>query len=341
MKKVALSLVACAVAASSIFAGDIEVAPYVGGHFFNKNRDLKNTGEIGLSLEKALTNSGIAVLGSLGYVKTDKESNDNDQNLGTYGLNLIKNYDMGKWVPYAGLGVAGNFGDNGAIGPNALVGLKYKLAEAWNLKAEISDNYIPARKNDVKAIVGLAYVIGAKKPAPAPAPVVEAPKAEPVKVVEAPKPAPVVDGDEDGDGVKDSKDMCPNTLKGLKVDDKGCFHSANLMINFDTDKAIVKKEYMSKLETFAKFLNESEPVNVVIEGHTDSTASDAHNQKLSEKRANAVMDILIKEYKVDSKRLKAVGYGETKPIASNKTKKGRAENRRIMAVVDKETQVAK
>ena len=98
---------------------------------------------------------------------------------------------------------------------------------------------------------------------------------------------------------------------------------------------------MTKLETFAKFLNESEPVNVVIEGHTDSTASDAHNQKLSEKRANAVMDILIKEYKVDSKRLKAVGYGETKPIASNKTKKGRAENRRIMAVVDKETQVAK
>jgi OOP family OmpA-OmpF porin len=135
--------------------------------------------------------------------------------------------------------------------------------------------------------------------------------------------------------------MCPNTLKGLKVDDKGCFHSANLMINFDTDKAVVKKEYMPKLETFAKFLNESEPVNVVIEGHTDSTASDAHNQKLSEKRANAVMDILIKEYKVDSKRLKAVGYGETKPIASNKTKKGRAENRRIMAVVDKETQVAK
>jgi OOP family OmpA-OmpF porin len=53
------------------------------------------------------------------------------------------------------------------------------------------------------------------------------------------------------------------------------------------------------------------------------------------------MDILIKEYKVDSKRVKAVGYGETKPIASNKTKKGRAENRRIMAVVDKETQVAK
>ena len=167
------------------------------------------------------------------------------------------------------------------------------------------------------------------------------PKAEPVKVVEAPKPAPVVDGDEDGDGVKDSKDMCPHTLKGLKVDDKGCFHSANLMINFDIDKVIVKKEYMPKLETFAKFLNESEPVNVVIEGHTSNTGSVRHNQVLSEKRANAVKDILVKEYKVDANRLKTIGYGELKPIADNKTKEGRAENRRIMAVADKETQVAK
>lgn len=341
MKKVALSLVACAVAASSVFAGDIEVAPYVGGHFFNKNRDLKNTGEVGLSLEKALTDNGIAVLGSLGYVKTDKKSDNDDQSLGTYGLNLIKNYDLGKWVPYVGLGAAGNFGDSSSIGPNALAGLKYKLSEAWNLKAEVSDNYIPARKNDVKALVGLAYVIGAKKPVVVPAPVAETPKAEPAKVVEAPKAAPAIDGDADGDGVKDSKDMCPNTLKGLKVDDKGCFHSANLMINFDTDKAVVKKEYMPKLEAFANFMNTSEPVNVVIEGHTDSTASDAHNQKLSEKRANAVMNILVKEYKVDAKRLKAVGYGEAKPAASNKTKKGRAENRRIMAVADKETQVAK
>ena len=96
MKKVALSLVACAVATSSVFAGDIEIAPYVGGHFFNKNRDLKNTGEVGLSLEKALTDNGIAVLGSLGYVKTDKKSDNDDQSLGTYGLNLIKNYDIGK-----------------------------------------------------------------------------------------------------------------------------------------------------------------------------------------------------------------------------------------------------
>lgn len=339
MKK---TMIVSTILASALMAdvgSKMEIAPYVGGHFFNNNRDMKNSVEGGLILEKALSESGLAVAGSLGYTKSEKESNSDDKKVGTYGLNLVKNYDLGsKLTPYIGAGVAGTFWENVKVGPNVLAGLKYKLSDTMNLRAEVSDNYLLNGKNDVKALVGLGFLFGAEKPQPAPI-AVPIPKAEPVKVVEAPKPAPVVDGDEDGDGVKDSKDMCPHTLKGLKVDDKGCFTSANLMINFDTNKAVVKKEYMSKLEAFANFLNKSEPVNVIIEGHTDSVASDAYNQKLSEKRANAVMDILIKEYKVDAKRLKAVGYGETKPIADNKTKAGKAENRRMMAVVDKATQV--
>lgn len=343
MKK---TLIISSILASALMAdvgSKMEIAPYVGGHFFNNNRDMKNSVEGGLILEKALTESGIAVAGSLGYTKTEKESNSDDKKVGTYGLNLIKNYDLGtKLTPYLGVGVAGTFWESVKVGPNVLAGLKYKLSDAMNIRAEVSDNYLLNGKNDVKALVGLGFLFGAEKPKPAPV-AVPIPKEEPMKVVEAPKPAPVpapiVDGDEDGDGVKDSKDMCPHTLKGLKVDDKGCFHSANLMVNFDIDKAIVKKEYMPKLEAFANFLNKSEPVNVIIEGHTSSPGSVKHNQTLSEKRANAVMDILIKEYKVEASRLKAVGYGELKPIADNKTKAGRAENRRMMAVVDKATQV--
>ncbi len=336
--KVLKMVLASSIAASALLANgaaDLEISPYVGGHFFNANRDMKNTGEIGVSLEKALTNNGLAVMGSLGFAKTDRKSDGDDRNLGTYGLNLIKNYDTGtKLTPYAGIGAAGTFGDNAAMGPNALVGLKYKIAEAMNIKAEVSDNYLMSGKNDVKAIVGLGFLFGGEKKQVAP---VAAQKVEPAKVVEAPK-AVEPEKDSDGDGVVDSKDMCPNTPKGLKVDDKGCFTSANLKINFDNDKAVVKKEYMPKLEAFAKFLNSNEPVNVVIEGHTDNKASAKYNQKLSEKRANAVRDILIKEYKVDANRIKAVGYGLTKPIADNKTAAGRAENRRIMAVVDKESQ---
>ncbi len=337
--KLTKTIIVSGVLASALMAdaGTMEIAPYVGGHFFNNNRDLKNSVEGGVILEKALMDNGVAVAGALGYTKTKKESNGDDKKVGTYGLNLIKNYDLGtKLTPYLGAGIAGTMWESVKVGPNVLAGLKYKLTDAMNLRAEVSDNYLLNGKNDVKAIIGLGFLFGGEKPKPAPVAETPAPKPEPVAKA---APAPVVDGDEDGDGVKDSKDMCPHTLKGLKVDDKGCFHSAKLKVNFDTDKAVVKKAYMPELEAFASFLNKSEPVNVVIEGHTDSTASDKYNQKLSEQRASAVMDILIKEYKVDAKRLKAVGYGETRPLADNKTKAGRAENRRIMAVADKETQV--
>ena len=75
-------------------------------------------------------------------------------------------------------------------------------------------------------------------------------------------------------------------------------------------------------------LKEEPDMKVEVAGHTDSTGSDAYNQKLSERRAQAVVDYLISKG-VDPNRLKAVGYGESKPIASNETEAGRAKNRRV------------
>jgi OOP family OmpA-OmpF porin len=67
---------------------------------------------------------------------------------------------------------------------------------------------------------------------------------------------------------------------------------------------------------------------VEVAGHTDSVGSDAYNQKLSEGRAKAVVDYFVSQG-VPADRLKAVGYGKTKPVASNKTEEGRAQNRRV------------
>jgi len=72
----------------------------------------------------------------------------------------------------------------------------------------------------------------------------------------------------------------------------------------------------------------------VIEGYTDSVGDDAYNLKLSEKRAASVRKYLIKKFGVDESRVSSKGYGETKPIDTNKTAKGRANNRRVEAVVD-------
>jgi OmpA-OmpF porin, OOP family len=314
MKTTKLFLVSSTLAAS-LFANttELEVSPYVGGHFFNNNRDMKNSAEGGVIVEKAIMDNGISLAGALGYTQTKSKSTDETKKLGTYAVDLIKNFETGtKLTPYIGAGVGGTFNDNAAMGPNALVGLKYKLTDALNLRAELSDNYLLNGKNDVKAILGLGFLFGGTKAQVAPVEKTVV-KQEPQKVVESPKE------------VKQE----PKKVQKVPVKE------VNLQINFDNNKAVVKETYKSKLEEFAKFMNENKEYSVTIEGYTDNTASKKYNQKLSEKRANAVRDILIKEYKVDADRIKAVGYGAAKPIADNKTKEGKTQNRRIVAVLAK------
>jgi len=81
-------------------------------------------------------------------------------------------------------------------------------------------------------------------------------------------------------------------------------------------------------------LNEQKNLKGVIEGHTDNVGSDKSNLALSQRRANAVRDYIIKNFKIDRKRLAAKGYGESKPIADNATAEGREQNRRIEAVFE-------
>ena len=140
--------------------------------------------------------------------------------------------------------------------------------------------------------------------------------------------------DDDGDGVNNCIDKCPDTIKGLAVDAAGCpvADIVTLKVNFDFDKSDIKPEYHETLAEFASYMRQQQSFTVVeIAGHTDSVGSDAYNQKLSERRAKSVRDYLVNKLGMDGKLFSAVGYGESKPIASNDTDSGRAENRRILA----------
>lgn len=136
--------------------------------------------------------------------------------------------------------------------------------------------------------------------------------------------------DSDNDGVPDYKDRCPNTPEGFQVDSKGCPIIFNFMINFDFDSAEIKPEFMQKIKDFAEFLKRNKKYKAEIQGHTDSKGSEAYNLKLSERRAKAVYEALIK-LGVDKSRLTYKGYGESMPIADNSTEEGRAKNRRVEA----------
>lgn len=143
-------------------------------------------------------------------------------------------------------------------------------------------------------------------------------------------PAPVAFVDSDGDGVPDHLDQCPDTPRGVIVDERGCPIELKLHIKFDFDKADIRPQHKADIDRAAAFIRQYPQVPyILIAGHTDSVGTDAYNQKLSERRANAVRDALIKQHGIDAKRLVARGYGESQPIATNDTPEGRQLNRRV------------
>jgi OmpA-OmpF porin, OOP family len=101
---------------------------------------------------------------------------------------------------------------------------------------------------------------------------------------------------------------------------------------FDVDQAELKPGGQQQLARIADFLRNHPDRSVVVEGHTDSTASESYNLALSQRRANAVEDFLITQG-IEPTRIGARGYGEQLPVASNETTAGRQQNRRVEVVV--------
>ena len=179
-------------------------------------------------------------------------------------------------------------------------------------------------ENDFLLTAGLNFYFGKVEADP-----------EPTRVAAAPV-------DSDGDGVTDDRDQCPGTPAGTRVDATGCplpvaqVASIKLKVNFDFDSTKVKEVYFGDISELAAFLKRFSDLQVDVEGHTDSVGPENYNQQLSQRRAQAVVDLLVNQHGISADRLEAVGYGESRPVASNDTSEGRAENRRVMATLEVE-----
>jgi len=156
----------------------------------------------------------------------------------------------------------------------------------------------------------------------------------------------VVEKDSDKDGVLDSHDKCVNTPMTDKVDSSGCtiFNdekvSMELLVNFDNNMSVVKKQYFPEIEKIAEFLALYPHTSLVIEGHTSKLGSKAYNQKISQKRADAIVSVLVNKFSIETSRLSAVGYGEDRLINNNDNNSAHTQNRRIEALVEVTKQVA-
>jgi outer membrane protein OmpA-like peptidoglycan-associated protein len=142
--------------------------------------------------------------------------------------------------------------------------------------------------------------------------------------------------DTDGDGIDDSRDKCPNTAgtvandgcPEIKKEDRKTLDVAMQAVQFETGSAVLKSESYTVLNQIADILSRYPDFNMVINGHTDNVGSAVANQTLSEKRAKACHDYLLKKG-IDADRMTHEGFGESRPISTNETERGRMLNRRV------------
>jgi OOP family OmpA-OmpF porin len=111
--------------------------------------------------------------------------------------------------------------------------------------------------------------------------------------------------------------------------------SVTLDIEFDAGKSDIKPRYNDEIKQVADYMKAHPNAKVAIQGHTDNVGGAGSNLKLSLERADSVRVYLVNKYGIEPNRVKAVGYGQTRPIASNATVEGRQKNRRVEAVVEK------
>ncbi|MDD0843606.1 OmpA family protein [Pseudomonas sp. Gutcm_11s] len=290
--------------------GAVEVEGFVKKQYFDEARDFKNDGNLfGGSIGYFLTDD---VELRLGYDEVHNARAEDGRNIrgSNTALDALYHFNApGDTIrPYVSAGFSdqsigqnGRSGRNGSTFANLGGGAKLYFTENFYARAGVEAQYnIDQGDTEWAPSIGIGLNFGGGSK---PAPVVAEPVAEPVAEV-APTPEPA---------------------ETVRVE---------LDVKFDFDKSKVKEESYGDIKNLADFMNQYPQTNTTVEGHTDSVGTDAYNQKLSERRANAVREVLVNQYGVGAERVGSVGYGESRPVADNATEAGRAVNRRVEAEVE-------
>jgi len=328
----------------------------MGHWYFDEDRDIKDTSTPWGSLEWAWNDNWAT---EILYAEDDTRSDNGGLDLDVTTWQLSMMYYGGSYVgkpfrvrPYAVLGggeIDFDAGSSDSVETtvNAGVGLRWMLTDRLGMRFEARSLWsLDEEKRDTLFTAGFNYYFG-KVSSPAPSTAastgdtrISGPAAAAAAGSAATAGRTV--NDSDGDGVLNSSDQCPNTAPGTRVDATGCpltvarVASIKMNVNFGFDSATVEERYFNDIEELADFLKRFDDVYVDIEGHTDSTGPETYNQTLSQRRAKAVVDLLVNQHGIAPQRLNPLGYGESQPVADNGTSDGRAQNRRVVATLQVE-----
>ncbi len=224
------------------------------------------------------------------------------------------------------------------------IGLEYGFKNGFALRAEFVNHDVDARdlsfnlvkrfgrRGELDLTPETSLPVMPEPPAAVVTPAVpeEAVPEETAVVAEAPPPPPLPDWDEDDDGIIDKFDQCEKTAPGSLVDAKGCAFAGILKgLTFASGSAELTDEATRTLDEVARALAANPVVEISVESHTDNRGRAQSNMDLSRRRASAVVTYLADVGGVDLARMSAVGYGESRPVQSNRSASGRQANRRV------------
>lgn len=324
MKKLVFSgLLATTLLSASEY--NYEITPMAGYAFPNSAQELKSHGVYGAEMQYNGLESAIKPELSVFYSNPDYKNTPDETKILRSALSGVYDYEkIDDIIPFIKLGLGyetmsdHRYDNRDSLFANGSTGIKVDVADQIAFKFEIIDmvkfngNEL---SNNLLLMAGFNFAFGEKEQPVAPAAIAKTPVVTAIL-------------DSDNDGVVDSKDKCPNTPAGFKVGTDGCPLKTTLPVHFAFDSVEVNEIGMVKVNEFSIFMKESPAYDAIIIGHADSTGPTAYNQKLSERRAEKVKSLLI-DKGIAKDRLSTQGEGEKMPIATNKTREGRAENRRI------------
>jgi OOP family OmpA-OmpF porin len=302
--------------------GAVEVEAFGKHYFTDSSRDVQRDGELygagvsyfltddvslGLSYGEYhdLTSKDPVDGGGHKNIKGSLTSLDAAYHFGAPGVGLRPYVSAG--VAHQSIGQADRSGRDRSTFANVGTGLKYYFTENFFAKASVDGMYnIDADEAEWMAGVGVGLNFGGG-----------ARQVAAVEPTPEPAPAPIVDTE---------PEPAPELVR------------VELDVKFDFDKSRVREESYSDIKNLADFMQQYPQTNTTVEGHTDSVGTDQYNQPLSERRAEAVRNVLVNEYGVEGGRVNSVGYGESRPVADNSTEEGRQINRRVEAEVEAQVQ---
>lgn len=303
---------------------DLDVGTYGAGYRF----DTFGTNTIDVLIGAQLTNLDESI--KVAALKLDNKSSMTDTVVMLRPSFQIS--ERWRFNPTLSYGVSGDSDTTYTMMPQ----VQYQFSDSFALRFGYKKLHYEFEENSDKldvdfsgAFLGVGWTFPERKEpvaaAPAAAP---APAAKPAPVAAAPAKCP----DADHDGVCDAADQCPNTPAGARVGPGGCDCDYTLSLEFAVNSAELSAADKAKIDAIIPVLKNPKVAFIAgeVDGYTDSTGEEAYNVDLSKRRAQAVVDYVKSQGVNLGDRFVVRGFGEAYPVASNDTKEGRAQNRRVV-----------